>query len=68
MKNLVLISGVLGVLTFLMGVITQLVGHSILFCAASWNSLTQTMLLFAIAFAVWEHEKCKCKKEEKENE
>ncbi|HRU92041.1 MAG TPA: hypothetical protein P5268_03275 [Candidatus Marinimicrobia bacterium] len=62
MKNLVLISGVLGILTFLMGVITQLVGHSILFCAASWNSLTQTMLLFAIAFAVWGHEKC-CKKE-----
>ncbi|HPC35300.1 MAG TPA: hypothetical protein P5067_07735 [Candidatus Marinimicrobia bacterium] len=62
MKNLVLISGVLGILTFLMGVITQLVGHSILFCAASWNSLTQTMLLFAIAFAVWGHEKC-CKNE-----
>ncbi|MCK9245174.1 MAG: hypothetical protein PHC43_08185 [Candidatus Marinimicrobia bacterium] len=59
MKNLVVISVVLAIVALILGIITQLVGKTILVSAAGWNSLTQTLLLFAIAFAVWAHECCK---------
>jgi len=59
MKNLVVISVILALVAFILGIITQLIGHSILVSAGAWNGLTQTLLLFAIAFAVWSHECCK---------
>jgi hypothetical protein len=59
MKNLVVVSVILALVAMILGIITQLVGHTVIISASAWNDLTQTLLLFAIAFGVWGHECCK---------
>ncbi|MFH1213678.1 MAG: hypothetical protein V1681_06295 [Candidatus Neomarinimicrobiota bacterium] len=59
MKKLVVVCVLLAVVALILGIITQLVGHSVIVSAAAWTGLTQTLLLFAIAFGVWGHECCK---------
>lgn len=53
MKNLFVIALIVAVITLIMGIITQLVGHSLIISAAGWNELTQTFLLFAAVFGIW---------------
>jgi len=54
MKNLVIVSVLLALVALILGVITKLVGHLVVIYAAAWNGLAQTLLLFAVAFGVWE--------------
>ncbi|MCK4296541.1 MAG: hypothetical protein KAW56_03390 [Candidatus Marinimicrobia bacterium] len=59
MKNLVIIAIVVAAVALILGIITQLVGHSILISANAWNNFSQTILLFGICFGIWEYLKCK---------
>ncbi len=55
MKNLVIVSVLLALVALILGVIAHLVGHLVVgMSAAAWNGLAQTLLLFAVAFGVWE--------------
>ncbi len=53
MKNLVVVSVILASVAMILGIITHLHDNSILISAGAWNDLTQTLLLFAIAFGIW---------------
>ncbi|MBO8129975.1 MAG: hypothetical protein H0Z29_00490 [Candidatus Marinimicrobia bacterium] len=54
MKNLFVVALIIAVITIILGIITQLVGHALIISAAAWNDLTQTALLFALAFGLWQ--------------
>ena len=54
MKNLIIIAIVAAAVTFILAVITQLVGHSLIVSANAWNSITHTFLLFGIILGVLE--------------
>jgi len=55
MKKCVLVVLLAGVVALLLGIITQLVGHSVIITAAAWNSFAQTLVLIAIGLGVLEH-------------
>jgi len=59
MKQLSLIAIILGGISLLLGVITQLVGQKIIVTANAYNSLAQTLILFSIALVVYDYFKCK---------
>ena len=59
MKNLIFLSILIGAISFLLGIISQLIGSMIIISAAAWNELAQTFLLFALSFGVWEYFKTK---------
>jgi hypothetical protein len=52
MKKCVLVVLLAGVVALLLGVITQLVGHSVIITAAGWNDFAQTLVLMAIGVGV----------------
>ncbi len=55
MKKLSMLAIILAAVTFVLGIITQLVGHSLIISAGGWNQLTQTFLLFCIGLGVLEY-------------
>ena len=57
MQNLVVVFLIAAAVTLILGIITQLVSHSIIITANAWNEFTQTLLLFGILLAVWNHPK-----------
>ena len=55
MKNLVIVFVLGAVVALILGIITQMVGHTLIVSANAWNDFAQTLLLFGIAFGVWNH-------------
>lgn len=59
MRTYVITLIVIAVIAIILGIITQLVGKVFLLglTANAFNAFSQTMLLFAIALAVWDYTK-----------
>ncbi len=59
MKTWVIVAIIAAAVAFILGIITQLVGHALIISANGWNCFTQTLLLFGISFGVFEYLKGK---------
>lgn len=55
MKNWIIIGLVAAVVALVLGIITQLVGHTLILSAAGWNGFAQTLLLITIALGVLQY-------------
>jgi len=55
MKTWVLVALLAGVVTLLLGIITQLAGGAIIISAAAWNDFAQTLILLAIGLGVLDY-------------
>ena len=49
MRNLLIVFILAAAVSLILGIITQLIGHTLIITAAAWNSFAQTLLFFGIA-------------------